>query len=271
MFDPRKTFFEQKVLWAVVTFLTTIAIILGAILVFNSDLKLDLTHKGFNNFLSIFRLPLGILALLIPIIALLAANHRSSQTKAQLDSTLEQNNFSNYFKHLEEFTLYYREQQPKKSLELLSPRKVYSKLFPLSQSGNYQVDPELLTTLSEIFIDIRNKLESLESNNEPAEVLIEAYVLSKEALEKVELATDLGVSKITTKVGGLKRIIPKSSHITLFAIQESAKVITSFLVFDIHCELPSSLKDVSSMNYQHTQNYQLNDFSEVENFEIIFS
>ena len=38
--------------------------------------------------------------------ALLAANHRSEQTKAQISSNAQQNLFANFYKHIEEFEKY---------------------------------------------------------------------------------------------------------------------------------------------------------------------
>lgn len=51
----------------------------------------------------IFQLPLGVLGLSIPFVAMTAAIHRSNQTADQIAAQREQNNFANHFKHLEEF------------------------------------------------------------------------------------------------------------------------------------------------------------------------
>lgn len=53
-----------------------------------------------------FKIPLWVLALLIPVLGLFNANHKSEQAKAALELTKIQNNFANYYKHIEEFKKY---------------------------------------------------------------------------------------------------------------------------------------------------------------------
>ncbi|EJG1583068.1 hypothetical protein CIF45_RS22770, partial [Vibrio parahaemolyticus] len=105
-FNPHKSFISLPALWGVVVALSLFSLVLAFIIVANSELDVDLSFTGFNNFLTVFRVPLGILALIIPIVALLAANHRSEQTKEQIRVTNQQNNFANYYKHIEEYEKY---------------------------------------------------------------------------------------------------------------------------------------------------------------------
>jgi len=92
-----------------------------------------------------FRVPLGILATLIPNIALLAASHRSEQTKEQIRITSEQNVFSNYYKHLEEFLKHCKNWDVKDSRAPLiqSPRRLYGRIYPNSINGDYSIDERL--------------------------------------------------------------------------------------------------------------------------------
>jgi hypothetical protein len=52
---------------------------------------------------NIFKVPLWILATSLPLTGLVAAYHRSVQSAKQIEETIKNNNFSNYYKHIEKF------------------------------------------------------------------------------------------------------------------------------------------------------------------------
>ena len=105
-FDSNKSFFELKIVKNTGITIFTISTLISLIIFFNTDYTVCLTANCFNQFILDFRFPIGILALMIPIGALFAAEHRSKLTIAQIKSAESQNNFSNYFKHIEEFKKY---------------------------------------------------------------------------------------------------------------------------------------------------------------------
>ncbi|WP_067522937.1 hypothetical protein [Endozoicomonas ascidiicola] len=161
-FDPHKSFLSLKILWIVISIHFSIALLISLAIILNLESKLDFSHSGFNNFLLIFKVPLSILALTIPIIALLAANHRSEQTKEQMRLASQQNDFSNYFKHLEEFEKYCTHIFNVKSARLKSPRKYHDLAFPLSKNGIFIASKnftEQADKFIEEFIDISDKLK----------------------------------------------------------------------------------------------------------------
>lgn len=145
-FDPHKSFLTLRIVWVTVLILVTMSILSAVIIVFNSELELDLSYSGFNHFISIFRFPLAIAALIIPVVALLAANHRSEQTKEQIKVTNSQNIFSNYYKHIEEF-IKYLSPRIDKQVDL---RFAHSKVFPESSLGDYTISSKLVLLLSEL-------------------------------------------------------------------------------------------------------------------------
>lgn len=83
-----------------------ISLSLFILIIKNNSLIFLWTYEGINNLLIIFKVPLGILALIIPFIAVINANHRSKQTLLQLKEANLQNTFSNYFLHKKEFSIY---------------------------------------------------------------------------------------------------------------------------------------------------------------------
>ncbi|EGR2498602.1 hypothetical protein VCSRO55_3540 [Vibrio cholerae] len=145
-FDPHKSFLSLRVVWVAVFVLTFISVTSASIIIFNSELEVDLSFHGFNLFISVFRFPLAIAALIIPIIALLAANHRSEQTKEQIRVTNAQNVFSNYYKHIEEFTKYLLNRVDK-NVDL---RFAHSNVYPEASNGDYSINVQLISLLKEL-------------------------------------------------------------------------------------------------------------------------
>lgn len=144
-FDPKKSFLHLQVVWGAISALLAFSTVIGLVIIFNTSLLWDLSANGFNHFIFVFRFPLGILAMIIPIVALLAANHRSEQTKEQIKATGLQNNFSNYYKHLEEFVKY--SQANLKDIKDLDFRLIHKKIYPNSQEGDYEICRELFQAL----------------------------------------------------------------------------------------------------------------------------
>ncbi|MBB1296710.1 hypothetical protein [Pseudoalteromonas sp. SR41-7] len=145
-FDPHKSFLSLKIVWVMISILLAISISSTSVIVVNSDLKSDFSYSGFNYFISVFKFPLAIAALIIPIVALLAANHRSEQTKEQIRVTNSQNVFSNYYKHIEEFTKYL-EVRVEKSVDL---RFAHNNLYPNASDGEYNLSPKVMALLSDL-------------------------------------------------------------------------------------------------------------------------
>ncbi|MEC6746830.1 hypothetical protein [Pseudomonas qingdaonensis] len=63
----------------------------------------DLSADGLNNFISISKLPLGLLSLSIPLVAIVASVHRSIQTKEQISSAMAQINLAEKKNSLDEY------------------------------------------------------------------------------------------------------------------------------------------------------------------------
>lgn len=134
-------------LWFVVAVITFIALFVTVLIVYYSGLTLRLDYIGFNNFLTYFKVPLSICALNIPIVALLAANHRSEQTKEQIKISTSQNLFSNHYKHLEEFEKYYNSLACERVVKSTNVRKMHFVIFPNSRKGDYQIDLNILRSI----------------------------------------------------------------------------------------------------------------------------
>lgn len=89
-----------------------------------------------------FKIPLWVLALLIPVIGLFNANHKSEQAKAAMELTRSQNNFANYYKHMEEFSKYVDSVIGSKTVPTTFAyyRPLHSLIFPSSYVSDYSVN-----------------------------------------------------------------------------------------------------------------------------------
>lgn len=135
LFDAKKNFFDLAIVKSFFLIILGISFFCAVIIFLNSKLSFDFSYSGFNNFIEIFKVPIGVLALNIPIIAVLGAFHKSEQTRLQIELSNGQNNFSNYYKHIEEFkkliSSNYRNKE-RCDIELL-----HKKIFPDAVNGDY--------------------------------------------------------------------------------------------------------------------------------------
>jgi len=99
---------------------------------FNWNL-LSLTSVGSSQLIKALSLPIGILTFSLAIIALIATNHRSVQTSAQLKELTYQNTISNYYNILEKFSKYIDSGGKGTSYFVIKhPRLLYKRIFPLN-------------------------------------------------------------------------------------------------------------------------------------------
>lgn len=106
MFDPHLSFFELPIVRVTTIIIVAFIVIVSIVIFFISKPSWDPSYKGFNHFFTVFKFPLYGVGFLASILALYATNHRSEQSKENMRLTREQNIFSNYYKHLEEFGKY---------------------------------------------------------------------------------------------------------------------------------------------------------------------
>lgn len=101
--DPEKGFVKLPIFWIL---LVIFVIGFGSIsyeLITYDGIILDWSYRGFNNFLDVFKLPLRLIVFIASLYAFFIALHKSEQNKRQIEVSISQNNFTNYYKHQEEF------------------------------------------------------------------------------------------------------------------------------------------------------------------------
>lgn len=101
--SEEKSLFQLKRFKLAIIVPAMISLIVAVYIFKTSNIHYYPGYKGINNALTIFQVPLTLLALILPLVALAASSHRSEQTKKQIIVSQSQNTFSNYYKHVEEF------------------------------------------------------------------------------------------------------------------------------------------------------------------------
>jgi len=137
---------------------------MGAIIC-HSELKKDLSYEGFNMALTIFKVPLSVLAMIIPTVALFAANHRSEQTKEQMRLANIQNNFANYYKHREEFEKFCEKDTENSKNIIILPLKLHTLIFPDATKGIYSISENFITEIDDFLTEILTNCEEMNQKN----------------------------------------------------------------------------------------------------------
>lgn len=123
----------------------------------------------YRTFAEAFKVPATIWALSIPLGALAVSAHRSRQTARQIQLQIEQNIFSNYYKHLEEFEKHaYSEagddEGKRKTIkELVHVRELHRLIYPNAQHENPQVSKSFERNVEEIDTLLKDALRESSS------------------------------------------------------------------------------------------------------------
>lgn len=173
-FDPNKSFLKLPVVWFFIFAILAVSFWCFYQIIENSNLVSDKSYAGFNNFFVIFKVPVLIASSLIPIITLLALFHKSEQSKVQ-------NDFSNYYKHIEEFTNYINLFGDGKFK--VDVRKLHRRLYPMSKQGYLMISNEIISKLESdivIMIDFMREMSFIDEDN-----ISEKYKSSLSLYEKM--------------------------------------------------------------------------------------
>jgi len=130
---------EMKSFWAALIIPLVVSLMAAGIIAFNSELRFDPTYIGFNKAVDIFKVPLSILALAFPLVALVATNHRSSQSSEMLKRNSTQQAFSNYYMHREEFFKVLSRLENELGIKFGDANGLYRTLFPRNSVENLEL------------------------------------------------------------------------------------------------------------------------------------
>lgn len=256
-FDPHKSFVQLRIFKVTLLLFALIALSIGCIIISNSNIGFKWDYEGINKLVSIFKVPLSILALIIPVVALLATNHRSEQTKAQIIASQQQNNFSNYFKHIEEFGKYVSHLN---GVEVPDVRNAHKLLFPNAFNGDISIDAQLITEIETIANQLIEHLEHF-ANGFPD--TFEKTLLSIHNLtQKLQSSTKSHVRPTSggkqVNIEGLLISVPGGSLAGLLGHTVGvAQGITSVLLFDHSFNGIPALEELSTLDLSKVPHHTL--------------
>ncbi|MDH1632415.1 hypothetical protein [Pseudomonas mosselii] len=155
-----------------------------AALTANENYKICFTSACIELFFNLYKYPISILGLAVPLSAIVAAIHRSNETAYQIKLTLSQNTFNNYTKHQEEFSKLLKELESLYDCKFSQPAALYKKIFPSNSyhsfsSVAHDEGAELLNKLREGVIQSRRTTYSEKAtDNELINCISELYEIS---------------------------------------------------------------------------------------------
>jgi hypothetical protein len=103
----------------------------------NKNFDWCFSSKCVNNFFELYKFPLSILGLSVPLTAIVAALHRSEEAHLQMEETLKQNTFNNYIKHQEDFFKILEKIESKCSCRFTDPLTLYRLIFPKNNYSSF--------------------------------------------------------------------------------------------------------------------------------------
>ena len=179
--DPESKLSEPPIFKLVSMSFPLLSLILIFIIFINSDLKADFSYKGFNFALfTIFKVPLAVLATGVTILGFIAAIHRSSQTTLQIKKASEQNIFSNFYKHRQEYEDHFKNindefpEHIKSNITDKIIRGYYSSTFPENCPSRFVLKPRLswLESFDEGLIEMSYILSKMHASDKGCHILL---------------------------------------------------------------------------------------------------
>ncbi len=173
-----------------VIFIIIITALIISILIFlNENITFTPNAQGFTDLINTFKVPLVILSLLIPILGIMAAHHRSIQSAEQIRIIEEQRIFSNYFKHYEMFGKHLDNIE---NISFYSKTSLHELFYPHSKAGNLSIDINLKDTVDDLIKETIANLKQLNINEDPSQrSFFTAFEKVESNLQKIEEVTNI--------------------------------------------------------------------------------
>lgn len=144
--------FKLPSFWLAILMPLVMALWVGYFITLDADLTLALNHKGLVFAAGYFQLPLLILALTIPGVALVVANHRSRQLVWQMQLQRRQTRFANHYLHVGQFNDHIKDELIKRLG--INGRVLHKVFYPHTQAGDMRINEPLLDFIHHKFTDI---------------------------------------------------------------------------------------------------------------------
>ena len=259
LFNPNVSFFRLAIVWSTLFFIVGLSLLLIAIANYGTNYQLCSSTDCYNNFITQFKLPLGILSLLIPLGAIYAVQHRSEQSLAQIKTSEGQNNFVNYYKHLEEFEKYLKSKAIDTKVYV---NQTHAEIFQGSRDGDFNILNSTQELIANKYLEIYIMLKNIEKMD------IEDIEQNK-AIDKNFKGIESKINELNNKLN----VIPKK--LTLKSI-----IVSPLKIVDINAQINyvrrETLQLITLLSFCHTYTPAANmkaisnlaskvDFTEVQN------
>ncbi|NHQ93290.1 hypothetical protein [Janthinobacterium lividum] len=254
LFDPNKSFLQLPIVWIFISIFLIISLVCAAIIILETDLPFQPDANGFNHAANQFRVPLAISTLSIPFLALIAATHRSEQTKRQMALTQEQiersdrqikvasqqNLFSNHFKNLEEFIKNCNHHENGSSYKINSPRKFYTTAYPNSKDGDFETDNKFYHEFNDIAVEFLNIGSGFKYEEKNLETIANINKLRSRSLSKLNIRYTENKSGSSLPINEHEQIIITNSNLRDYIITfiDYFNFIDRILSYDTKYETP---------------------------------
>ncbi|WP_421134636.1 hypothetical protein [Alteromonas sp. A079] len=244
-FPPHQSFFQLQIvkntiyLTLLLSGVSLIAILISDVI--NQRLSFSFGHEGFNYLFVILKFPLSILATLIPLLAVYAANHRSEQTKENMRLLMSQNNFTNYHRHIELFEKHISEYNRQNLTSKYKP--LHAKLFPKPDDGapTFSICTDYFQKLEASFNSFLKEATLL--SNSSSEVKVEAFLKLTSISKELEVALCSSVKSSS----GIKRYTKNNTQILLQGDGSLVALVTVIKEFALFTQY---IADFSESNVQ---------------------
>ncbi|MCW8833918.1 MAG: hypothetical protein OQK09_00645 [Colwellia sp.] len=128
--NSEKSLFQLKSFRYALWLPISIAFLISVYIILTSNLVYKTGFVGLNNLWDIFKVPLAVLSLAFPSVALVTANHRSIQSKRQIQLTASQNTLKNFYDSINDFERYLDSFAFQDCFIYTNKRVLYKKFFP---------------------------------------------------------------------------------------------------------------------------------------------
>lgn len=219
---------KTKIFWCALLVPILMGGLLGILVGYNSQVgKLCFSSECVQNFFTVFKFPVAIMGLSLPLVAMVAAIHRSIEASAQIEVATKQfgeaianNRFGNYLKHREGFEKlidgYCARRHFKNGCKVyVLAGNVYSRFFPDASLSNVEWNGQFDTKYFERMESHFSVLvEELKKTKEDFD--FERFMGALSTLVNIFSVNYTDVSSISFEGGegksSVKVLIPKSDH-----------------------------------------------------------
>ncbi len=125
---------------------------IGYFIITDTDATIKLTSDGLSLIIDDIGIALMILAFIVPVVVLTAANHRFKQLAEQMQQQEQQNAFANHYLHVAQFTDYMNDELMKRLG--MNSRVVHQVFYPQSRENDFTVNDNLVKFIKSKLVEI---------------------------------------------------------------------------------------------------------------------